>query len=97
MIRSFRHRGLKRLYKRGDQSLVNQNHVEKIEVILADLDAADSIEHMKRPGYRLHKLTGNLKGFHAVNVSGNWRITFDLKRAMSLTLIWSIITEARGD
>ena len=55
---------------------MNQNHVEKIEVILADLDAADSIEHMKRPGYRLHRLTGNLKGFLAVNVSGNWRITF---------------------
>lgn len=55
---------------------MNQNHVEKIEVILADLDAAKSIEHMKRPGYRLHQLTGNLKGFLAVNVSGNWRITF---------------------
>ncbi len=55
---------------------MNQNHVEKIEVILADLDAAGSIEHMKRPGYRLHQLTGNLKGFHAVVVSGNWRITF---------------------
>ena len=55
---------------------MNQNQVEKIEVILADLDAAGSIEHMKRPGYRLHQLTGNLKGFHAVVVSGNWRITF---------------------
>ena len=65
-----------RLYERGDRSRVNQNHIEKIEVILADLDAADSIDHMKRPGYRLHRLTGNLKGFHAVDVSGNWRITF---------------------
>ena len=55
---------------------MNQNHVEKIEVILADLDAADSIEHMKRPGYRLHRLTENLKGCHTVDVSGNWRITF---------------------
>lgn len=76
MIRSFRHRGLKRLYDRGDRSQVSPNHVEKIEVILADLDAAGSIEHMRRPGYRLHRLTGNLKGFHAVEVSGNWRILF---------------------
>lgn len=55
---------------------MSQNHLAKIEVILADLDAAGSIEHMKRPGYRLHQLGGTLKGFHAVNVSGNWRITF---------------------
>ncbi len=31
---------------------------------------------MRRPGYRLHHLSGNLKGFHAVDVSGNWRIIF---------------------
>ena len=27
-------------------------------------------------GSRLHPLSGNLKGFYAVNVSGNWRIIF---------------------
>ncbi len=55
---------------------MSPNHVEKIEVILADLDAAGSVAHMRRPGYRLHRLTGNLQGFHAVDVSGNWRIAF---------------------
>ena len=76
MIRSFRHRGLKRLYERGDRSQVNPNHVEKIELVLADPDASRSIEHMRRPGYRLHQLAGNLKGLQAVTVSGNWRIVF---------------------
>ncbi|MDA1098726.1 MAG: type II toxin-antitoxin system RelE/ParE family toxin [Proteobacteria bacterium] len=76
MIRSFHHRGLKRPYERGDRSQVDPNYVEKIEVILADLDAANSINHMRRPGYRLHRLTGGLKGFQAVDVSGNWRIVF---------------------
>lgn len=76
MIRSFRHRGLRRLYERGDRSRVNPNQVEKIELILADLDAAGSIDHMRRPGYRLHQLSGDLKRFHAVDVSGNWRIVF---------------------
>ncbi len=76
MIRSFQHRGLKRLYERGDRSQVNPNHIEKIEVILADLDAANTVAHMRRPGYRLHQLTGRLKGFQAVDVSGNWRIIF---------------------
>lgn len=76
MIRTFRHRGLKRLYERGDRSRVHPNQVEKIEVILADLDAAASIDHLRRPGYRLHPLRGAFKGFHAVDVSGNWRIVF---------------------
>ena len=28
------------------------------------------------PGWRLHPLSGNRKGFWAVRVSGNWRIAF---------------------
>lgn len=31
---------------------------------------------MGLPGWRLHSLTGNLKGCWAVTVSGNWRLTF---------------------
>lgn len=76
MIKSFKHRGLKRLYERGDRSKINPNHISKIELIIADLDAADTLEHMRRPGYRLHELKGDLKGIYAVEVSGNWRIVF---------------------
>ncbi|MBN9125087.1 MAG: type II toxin-antitoxin system RelE/ParE family toxin [Nitrosospira sp.] len=28
------------------------------------------------PGYRLHPLTGDLKGFWSIRVTGNWRIIF---------------------
>lgn len=76
MIKSFKHRGLRRLYERGDRSRINPNHVGKVELIIADLDAAETLEHMRRPGYRLHELKGDLKGFYAVEVSGNWRIVF---------------------
>lgn len=31
---------------------------------------------MRLPGYRLHRLTGAMRGLWAVDVSGNWRITF---------------------
>ena len=31
---------------------------------------------MNLPGFRLHALTGPLKGHYAVSVSGNWRVTF---------------------
>ena len=31
---------------------------------------------MDLPGFRLHRLKGDLKGHYAVSVSGNWRVTF---------------------
>jgi len=43
---------------------------------VARLDAAYEAEDMNLPGLRLHKLTGNFKGFWAVEVSGNWRVIF---------------------
>lgn len=76
MIESIKHKGLKRLYEKGDRSKINPNHVAKIEMILADLDVAETVEHMRMPGYRLHELRGDLRDFYAVDVSGNWRIIF---------------------
>ncbi len=79
MITSFKHRGLKRLFEKGDRSKINPNQIDKIELILADLDASETIDHMRQPGYRLHELKGDLHGFYAVDVSGNWRIIFQFK------------------
>lgn len=31
---------------------------------------------MDLPGFRLHPLKGDLKGFWSVTISGNWRIVF---------------------
>ena len=31
---------------------------------------------MNLPGFRLHALSGQLRGHYAVSVSGNWRVTF---------------------
>jgi toxin HigB-1 len=76
MIRSFRHRGLERLFERGDRSRVQPEQVAKIRRILARLDAAASPAEVDAPGFRLHPLKGNLKGFWAVQLTGNWRIVF---------------------
>ena len=76
MIRSFRHRGLKRLYERGDRSQVGADMLDKIENILAKLDTSDTPEKMNLPGYRLHPLRGDLAGFWAVTVRANWRIVW---------------------
>ena len=76
MIKNIRHRGLKRLYERGDRSKVNAQQADKIESILANLDAASHPSDMDLPGYRFHALKGELKGFYSVWVTGNWRVVF---------------------
>ena len=71
MIRSIRHKGLKRLYEQDDPSGVNPEHVGKLRNILARLSAARSVADMDLPGFRLHSLKATLKGFWAVTVRAN--------------------------
>jgi len=40
------------------------------------LDAAKSSADLDTPGWRLHRLKGDLKGHWSVQVNGNWRLTF---------------------
>ena len=79
MIRSFRHKGLKRFYENGDARGVVQQHAEKLGDILARLDASASSSDMDLPGFRLHRLRGELDGFWAVTVRANWRVIFRLE------------------
>ena len=76
MIQGFKHKGLKGLYETGNQKGVNPEHVKRLRIILARLDASQNPEDMNLPGLRLHPLKGDLKDFWAVNVSGNWRVFF---------------------
>ncbi|MGC1201874.1 MAG: type II toxin-antitoxin system RelE/ParE family toxin [Candidatus Acidiferrales bacterium] len=76
MIRTIRHKGLKRLYEDDDSRGVIGEHAEKLRDILARLDTAAAIADMDLPGFRLHPLKGELKGFWAVTVRANWRVIF---------------------
>jgi toxin HigB-1 len=78
MIKSFRHKGLLKLYELDSKRGLNPKHVEKITRILARLDQAIEAADMDLPGYRLHQLKGSLRGFWSVTVSANWRIIFKL-------------------
>jgi toxin HigB-1 len=80
MIGSFKHRGLKRLYARGDQSGIRPDLVETVQEILTVLDESDTPQALNLPGYRLHPLKGDLKGFWSVTVRANWRIMFRFER-----------------
>ncbi|MCX6632761.1 MAG: type II toxin-antitoxin system RelE/ParE family toxin [Candidatus Solibacter sp.] len=75
VIRSFRHRGLKRLWD-GDPSRIGAAFRDRIENVLSVLDAATSPADLDLPGYRLHALKGDLRGSWSVSISGNWRIVF---------------------
>jgi toxin HigB-1 len=76
MIRSLKHRGLKRLYERDDRSGIRPDLADTIQEILTVLDHAANPRELDLPGYRLHPLKGDLKGFWSVTVRANWRIIF---------------------
>jgi proteic killer suppression protein len=76
VISSIRHKGLKRHYVYDDPSGVIVEHVAKMRDILARLDAARTVADMGLPGFRLHPLKGDMKGFWAVTVRANWRVVF---------------------
>jgi len=76
MIESVKHKGLRQLFEDDNARGVNPEHVRKIKQILAALQAATTIEGLRLPTFRLHALTGDLKGHWAVTVRANWRIIF---------------------
>jgi len=76
MIEHFRHKGLKRLFQQGEAKGISPDLLEKLENILFVLSRARRPEDMNLPGFRLHRLKGDLKGFWSVIVQANWRVIF---------------------
>lgn len=71
MIRSFKHKELRKFHETGSPSGIQSAHVQTLRMILAALDTAVVIEDMDLPGYQL--------GLWAVTVNKNWRVTFSFK------------------
>ena len=61
-----------------------REHTAKLRDILVRLDAASMVADMDLPGFRLHPLKGDFKGFWAVTVRANWRIIFRLAEGDAL-------------
>ena len=76
VIRSFRHKGLKRFYETGSTAGIQSLRANRLRLILGRLNVSASVQDMNLPGLMLHPLKGDRKGFWSVRVSGNWRITF---------------------
>lgn len=76
MIRSFRHKGLRRLFEADDASGVDPRLATKLRRQLLLLHGAAAPQGLNLPGYRLHQLSGDRRGQWSVWVSGNWRLVF---------------------
>jgi proteic killer suppression protein len=76
MIRTIKHKGLRDYFERGRSRRLNADWLGRVDRILNALNLAQIPADMDLPGFRLHPLRGDLEGFYAVNVSGNWRIIF---------------------
>lgn len=79
MIKTFRHKGLRKLFETGSTAGVQASQATRLRFQLAALDTAQTIEDMDIPGFRLHPLKGGMRGRWSIMVNGNWRITFEFK------------------
>jgi len=90
VIISFRHRGLERLYRHDDARYVSTAVAARLRRILGALDTAADVSELRRfPGWRLHELKGELRGYWSISVSANWRVVFrfDAGDATDVTLV----------
>jgi len=73
----FRHKGLRQLFEDDDPRGVPAALADKLRKLLLALETADTIDQVSRfPGWKLHPLKGDLKGFWSLSVTRNWRLIF---------------------
>jgi proteic killer suppression protein len=76
-IRSFAHKGLKRLYTEDNAKGVPADSVDKLRKMFAFLDAMQDVEELRAlASWKVHALTGDRKGTWSLSVTGNRRFTF---------------------
>ena len=80
IIRSVRHRGLRRLLEEDDPRFLRRDMAGRVRRILTVLVLAEHIEAFVADapsGWRVHRLSGDRRNEWSVSVSGNWRMTFE--------------------
>ena len=77
MIVHFRHKGLRHLHEQGNAKGVPSAMADKLRKLLFAMETAETLDQLGLfPGWRLHALKGDLKGFWSLTVTGNWRLIF---------------------
>ena len=79
MIKSFKHKGLERLFTKGSASGIQADYAGRISLMLDAIDAAEQVSELDLPGFRLHRLKGDKRNLWSARVSANWRLTFEFE------------------
>jgi toxin HigB-1 len=79
VIKSIKHKGLKKFFNRGISAGVRTDHVSRLQTRLAVLDAATSLDDIQVHNWGLHQLSGDLEGQWSIRVNGNWRLFFEFE------------------
>ena len=79
MIKSWKHKGLKKYYESDSKKGIQSKHAEILSLLLFQLTNSIKPEDMDTPGNNFHHLRGNLKGYYAVDVNKNWRLIFQFE------------------
>ncbi len=87
MIESFKHSGLEKFWETGSKAGIPTTMAERIRIRLSYLDAAETLNDVNLPGYRLHPMGGRRKGEWAIKVTGNWRIVFRMDAPGEVTVV----------
>ena len=77
MIKSFKHKGLRKFFETGSKAGIQAKHERRLRMQLAAIDTATIIDDVDLPGFKLPPLKGNRDGVWSITVNGNWRITFE--------------------
>jgi toxin HigB-1 len=76
VIKSFRHKGLARLFLQNDPSRVRSDLVRRCRIRLSALHRAEHVTALNIPGFDLHALRGKPPRY-SLHVNGPWCITFE--------------------
>jgi proteic killer suppression protein len=60
MIVSWKHKGLRTFYETGSTRGINANHAKRLRRVLLMLDKAEHPDALDLPGWRFHRLKGDL-------------------------------------
>ena len=86
MIKSFRHKGLKKFFDSASSAGIQPQHAKRLRMQLVALDTATTVEDMDIPGFKLHALKGSVNDRWSVWVNGNWRVTFEFQNGNAFIL-----------
>ncbi len=86
MIQSFKHKGLRELFKKGKSKHISSDFAPKILRQMDAINQSDAPEQLNFPGYDLHALKGERAGSWAMKVNKNWRLIFRFERGNAVDL-----------